>query len=273
MALLNRLIAIGEPEAQKVEDWPHYVEMLGLGEKDIEALIDIATNESLTDSDETWGAPVHAWRALGQMRAVEASEPLISTFSWFMDWAWEELLDVYQLIGVDALPALAAGLKQSNDEQKHAVSLGEIISRIGQVSEEARTQAVAVLMELLGDELISNRDVNGAIVSALVDLKAVEAAELLEKVYAADQVDTSYCGSWAQVQVYLGLRKRSDFSEKELQPLYKDQSPFFRQHQERQRLQEAAETLFSAAQPKREKKVGFGKSSAKKGKKSNKKKR
>lgn len=273
MALLDALIALDKPENQKVENWPDYVKQLGLKEKDIEDLVAIATHEALTDDGDTWFAPVHAWRALGQMRAKAAIEPLISTFNWDMDWAWEELLDVYTLIGADALPALAKALKPTQaGGGESSISLAESMSRIGKLSEAARTEAIALLVEILGDRQTYDRKANGGIVFALLELKAVEAEKVLEEAHAGDRVDTSHCGSWAAVQVSLGLRDRSEFTAEELKPLYKDQPLFFRSLQEQQRLQRAPETLFTVPQPKREKRAGFGGGAAKqKGKQSKKK--
>ncbi len=273
MALLDALLALGEPEPQKVEDWPDYVKQLGLKEKDIEDLIAIATHESLTDEEETWFAPVHAWRALGQMRAKAAIEPLISTFGWNMDWAWEELLDVYTLMGAEALPVLAKALKPTQaGGSENSISLAESMSRIGKLSEAARTEAIALLVEILGDRQTYDRKTNGGIVFALSELKAVEAEKVLEEAHAGDRVDTSHCGSWAAVQVSLGLRDRSEFSAEELKPLYKDQPVLFQVLQKQQKLKQSPEALFTVlSQPKREKKAGFGGGAGKKGKKSKKK--
>ena len=58
-----------------------YVKQSGLGPKHIPALIDIAREwigvEERLDNN-TFYAPVHAWRALGQLRAVETVEPLLA---------------------------------------------------------------------------------------------------------------------------------------------------------------------------------------------------
>jgi hypothetical protein len=62
-----------------------------------------------SDSLEVW-APVHAWRALGQLRAEAAVEPLtrllvrIDEFN--DDWVGEELPEVFGMIGPAAIPAL-----------------------------------------------------------------------------------------------------------------------------------------------------------------------
>src|SRR5258707_7875891 len=109
-----RLLTMGDSERIAPEQWPDYHE-LGIGPEQIPDLIQMATDEALNEADsestEVW-APVHAWRALGQLRAVEAVEPLLELFDRLEDddWVHEELPVVFGLIGPAALPALAAYL-------------------------------------------------------------------------------------------------------------------------------------------------------------------
>ena len=90
-----RLLTMGESERISPEQWPDYHE-LGIGPEQIPDLIQMATDEALneasSESPEVW-APVHAWRALGQLRAVEAVEPLLELFDKLQDddWVHEEL--------------------------------------------------------------------------------------------------------------------------------------------------------------------------------------
>src|SRR6266487_7140549 len=79
---VERLLTYGESERITPDEWPDYRE-LGMGPEQIPALIRMATDEELNlaaaESTEVW-APLHAWRALGQLRAVEAVEPLLELF-------------------------------------------------------------------------------------------------------------------------------------------------------------------------------------------------
>jgi hypothetical protein len=260
VSLLDKLVSCPEPDA-RAKAWPDYLERLALTEADIPELIAIATNESLTyiGTDTAW-APLHAWRCLGQLRAIAAAEPLLPLFGWDWDWAWEDLPEAYALIGPDALPILEAAIVPFlRDDQSGVVSMVSVIAKIGAVSDVARTAAVATLGRLLLHYKTTQRIINGALTSAAIDLKAVEHAELLATMHAADRVDTSYCGSWAQVQVDLGLRDRSEFQEADLKPLYKDLAPFQQYFQERGRLAKAPDQFFTAAQPQRPSASGFGK--------------
>src|SRR5437763_1053966 len=73
-------IALTEPA------WPDYVGELGLGPAQVPDLIRMATDHDLRfeevpgDDIAFWG-PVHAWRALGQLRALEAAAPLVVAFN------------------------------------------------------------------------------------------------------------------------------------------------------------------------------------------------
>ena len=46
---------------------------------------------------------------------------------------------------------------------------------------------------------------NGFLINSLIDLRAVEAASLMERAFAADSVDISIMGDWEDVQIELGL--------------------------------------------------------------------
>jgi preprotein translocase subunit SecA len=48
-------------------------------------------------------------------------------------------------------------------------------------------------------------DLNGCIVSTLLDLEAVEAAALMKRAFAADRVSVEIAGDWAEIRFELGL--------------------------------------------------------------------
>jgi len=73
---VSELLTLGD--CSKIGAWPDYL-ALGLGPQHIPDLIRMALDEELhwadSDSLDVW-LPVHAWRALGQLRAEAAVEPL-----------------------------------------------------------------------------------------------------------------------------------------------------------------------------------------------------
>jgi hypothetical protein len=116
---LDRLFQLGEVEWGV--EWqgadPDYVGELGLTSEHVPALIDIARLQmdldDFPDDDSGW-APVHAWRALAQLRAAEAVEPLLAMLTVLTetgdDYHQYDFPVVFGMIGPPAIPALAAYL-------------------------------------------------------------------------------------------------------------------------------------------------------------------
>src|SRR5260221_13933415 len=75
---VDKLLTYGD--ARTFTEWPNYL-VLGLTADHIPELIRMATdpalNSATSDTLEVW-APIHALRALGQLHAEAALEPLIS---------------------------------------------------------------------------------------------------------------------------------------------------------------------------------------------------
>lgn len=79
-------------------------------------------------STEVWG-PLHAWRALGQLCALEAIELLISQLQVVSedDWAQEEIDRVFALIGPAAIKPLEAHLCEPRyDEYARAIAVNSL---------------------------------------------------------------------------------------------------------------------------------------------------
>jgi hypothetical protein len=70
---------------------------------------------------------------------------------------------------------------------------------------ETRDAVVAALTRQLRWWARHDPALNNILVAELVELAAVEAAPVMEEVYAAGAVDTWYAGDWEDVQVALGL--------------------------------------------------------------------
>jgi len=74
---VNKLLALGELKCGA--RWQDY-RSLGLTSENVPDLIRMATdpelNRASSHSKEVW-APAHAWRALGQLHAMAAAEPLL----------------------------------------------------------------------------------------------------------------------------------------------------------------------------------------------------
>src|SRR4051812_42906230 len=70
-APVQQLLSIGETRSYNPSEWPDYCARFGLEREHVGDLIrmacDAALNQAESTSSKVW-APMHAWRALGQMR-------------------------------------------------------------------------------------------------------------------------------------------------------------------------------------------------------------
>lgn len=205
---VDRLLTLGEA---RLNDWPDYVATFGLDAGHVPELIRMATDESLNSSDgessEVW-APLHAWRALGQLHAGPAVEPLskmLAAADSYDDWAHDELPIVLGMIGPAAIPNLE---RIFDDDQLDVSSRSGAVRGLAAVAEHhsaSRDAAVDVLMGRL--ERFESQDIELTtwLVHELTELQVTEAASLIEKAFAADRVDISLHGDWEDVQIDLGL--------------------------------------------------------------------
>ena len=215
--LRGRLERFGDP--RKTWKWEtgevDYVSQLGLTAADVPDLLTIARQWAEPfdwpedENDVSGYAPVHAWRGLAQLGSTEAIglllemlEPLETIGD---DWFPDEFPHALAWIG----PASMAPLRDYLADERHGVyprvcaagGLRELAKR----HEELRGEVVKALGEALSRFEQADETFNGLIISDLLDLKATEAAELIERAHAADAVDTTVCGNWETVRKELGV--------------------------------------------------------------------
>lgn len=210
----------------KFESWPNYLDELGITSEHVPELIRMATDEVLnyadSDSVEVW-APVHAWRCLGFLKAEEAVEPLLGLFvgEEYADWTREEIPWVLGMIGESAIAPTAlflAGRKNDDWDRASAIAALEHIAVLHPSLKESCIKRVA---SQLADFEYNSESLNAFLVSTLIELEAVSKAALIERVYRTGEIDDSVCGTWATVQIELGLAKEEDFDPSELEPEYR----------------------------------------------------
>jgi HEAT repeat protein len=205
---VDRLLTLGEAPA-RAREWPDYLEF-GLGKEHVSDLVRMATDEDLlwTDSGgaEVW-APIHAWRALGQLRAEEAIGPLVDFLPDLeeIEWGLEEFPVVFGMIGPPALARLSAYAADASNDLWTRIAAVEGLREIGEVHPAARGEGVAALVRVLEKWYRNDETLNGFLIHYLVGLGAVEAAPLMEQAFAAERVDLMVQGDWEDVQVDLGL--------------------------------------------------------------------
>jgi hypothetical protein len=206
---VSKLLTYGD--ARPFKGWPDYL-ALDLTREHIPELIRMATDDALNWADseslEVW-APIHAWRALGQLRAEEAIGPLLELLADLeeSDWARDELPEVFGMIGPKAIPALAHFLSVFSNGTSLRISGVHALERIGNLHPEARAECVAVLTRELERFNKNDPDLNGFLVCYLADLHAVEALPTMRKAYRAERVDYTIIGDIEDVEIHMGLRR------------------------------------------------------------------
>jgi hypothetical protein len=193
----------------KPDQWPDYVERFGLAAEHIPALIKMATHppfheEEATD-DEIW-APAHAWRALGQLKAVEAVKPLLPLFDKEGDdRLHEELPGVFGVIGPQTIPPLATALAARAAMAFPAIDYANCFEEIVRHHPESRDAVVTAICNQLEQYQTNSTTLNASLIWHLAELKIVSAAPLMEEAFKAEKVDYSYAGDWEEIQLELGL--------------------------------------------------------------------
>lgn len=205
---VNQLLTFGD--CFKIKYDTNYLEKFGFTPEHIPELIRMAVDPELNWADseslEVW-APVHAWRSLGQLRAQEAIDPLISVFDEIedIDWTSSEMPPVFKQIGPAAIPSLSAYLSRVGPDEYHLEIAGSSLTEIGTEHPETRDECVKILTEKLAKFQENSPALNGFLISNLIDLEAVESAPVMQSAFAADCVDEFIVGDWDEVQFLLGL--------------------------------------------------------------------
>lgn len=205
---LDRLLGLGVLFTRGRE-WRDYRQM-GIGPEHVPDLIRMACDPELNDAfedDPRVYAPLHAWRALGQLAAPEAAGPLAELLVRLPDddSANEELPEVLGMIGAAGMGAATGLLANSTLEERTRISAAGALEEIAKRHPELRDRCVELLMGQLKRYAGEPEGLNGFLVHDLVELGAVEAAPLMQAAFEAERVEIMIRGDWQDVQVDLGL--------------------------------------------------------------------
>ncbi len=214
---VNKLLTIGEPESVNPDKWPDYRE-LGLGPEHIPELIRMAIDpefrgpeaaEESEEEDPDFWAPLHAIRALGQLHAETAIEPLVNLLGELNDdeWMFEELPLVFGMLGPAAIPALAAYLADTSHEMYSRSYASNGITEIADRYPESREECIAIISKQLENFEENDEELNAFLVTNLLHIKAVETLPLIERAFKADKVD-DFIVDLDDVLVGFGLKER-----------------------------------------------------------------
>jgi hypothetical protein len=109
------------------------------------------------------------------------------------------------MIGPAAIPALAAFIADPVHKMYPRSYAGDSLEKIGKQHPAAREECVRSIAAALENFAQNESGLNGFLFANLLGLKAVEAAPIMERAFAAGCVDEIIAGDWEAVQVELGL--------------------------------------------------------------------
>ncbi len=192
-------------------NWRDYPQRYNLNEIHIPELIQMATDQETfeEESGSAMWANIHAWRALGQLHARAAIQPLIGILFWIEDydddWSQSDLPEVFALIGPSSLQPLTTYLSDPENKLWARAAAADGLGRIGARYPEERDRCVKGIAATLENYSSNDDMLNAALISFLADLKAVEAAPIVEKAFKAEKVEEFFVGDWEDYQVAVGL--------------------------------------------------------------------
>jgi hypothetical protein len=209
------LLELGYPHEQP--RWHDYASF-GIGPAHVPELIRLMRDKDILESipddeedDPRWYGYIHAWRALGHLRAPEAIEPLVELLAaqtdddeW-SDWVNEEVPRVLGMIGPAALPVVAARLESRGKGRWPTVGYGNALLEIGKQHPEARAETVQLITRVLEAATDNDDALNGFLIGDLIDLDAKESWPIIENAFATGSVDETIVGDEADVKWRLGL--------------------------------------------------------------------
>lgn len=205
-----QLLTFRKLDSGRSEPWPDY-RAFGLTERHIPDLLRMATDADLNnarpDSLEVW-APLHAWRALGQLRAAETAPDLIRLLEEYEDddWLPGELRTVFSMMGPETIPAIATFLNDGAVSEYGRLPAPECLEQIAQDHPEARDDCVAALIRQLEKCEWNGPALNGLIILSLTKLRAIEAMEVIREAFAQDHVDITIQGDLEDTEIRMGVR-------------------------------------------------------------------
>src|SRR5262249_18566437 len=172
---VSRLTTLGRPEP--VNEWADY-SAFGIGAEHVLELIRLLQDRELAWADSNTPDPyaqAHAWRALGQLKAAAAIEPLLNLLAeqegedW-NDWVTEDVPVALGMIGWAALAPVVTRLEQSRKLEHAPVEYAQALAEIAKHHPELRDEVVSRLCSFLESAAENNPALNGFVVGDLLDL-------------------------------------------------------------------------------------------------------
>ncbi|KAI9133554.1 HEAT repeat domain-containing protein [Acaryochloris sp. CCMEE 5410] len=213
-----QLLTLGYPEDLNSPEAIDYLQNFGFTDVHIPELSRLAAEEDLNWDDEGEGySPMHACRALGQLKTEKAIQALLTLFDSEYDFLREELPTILGKIGPTCIPILSGYLAEGERPWLGISTAASGLTKIAQLNPDYRQECIDELTTALARHKEQAAETNGSLVVELINLKATGAVSVIERAYKEGPMDEMFCGSWAKVQIALGLATEADFSPEELQ--------------------------------------------------------
>jgi hypothetical protein len=215
--------------ADQSSTWPDYLQY-GFTAADIPALLELAVDETFdqadSESNEVW-APLHAWRTLGQLGGSQAIIPLLNQFDRLCedDWALPELSTVMGLLGEPAIEPLAAFLNDHAHKEFARIMALDGLAEIVKHLPDCRERVLRYYQDYMRTPDESAYTLNGLLIGCLLDLKAKEAIEDIQRLFSSNCVDITCAGDLEEVEIELGFRRERTTPEPDIAKLYGFDSP------------------------------------------------
>jgi hypothetical protein len=166
---------------------------------------DLPVGEDLPD----WYGQIHAWRALGQLKAEEAIPALLGILHRIddedNDWLSSDIRFVFGMIGRTAMEPLTKYLADETHPMYARTSAGSSLAEIAEADPEVRERCIIGITAVLEKYETNDEGLNGFLINDLVDLKAVEQIDLIKRAFEAEAVDEFINGDVEDVQIDMGL--------------------------------------------------------------------
>ncbi|HCE46687.1 MAG TPA: zinc-binding protein [Lentisphaeria bacterium] len=209
--IVGKLLSLGEPKSPGPE-WIDYSQ-IGLVNEHIPELIAMVCDDGLnfasTDADEVW-APLHAWRALAQMKAVQTVDALLAQLHLVEDndddWMSSDFPLVFSKMGHPAIQPLSVYIADPGKPLFARICAAECVRKIGEADLLARNRCIEVLAGSLRNHDDQNPSLNAFLILYLTDLDAVESINEIRQAYLSNKVDMTVLGDLEDAEISLGHR-------------------------------------------------------------------
>jgi uncharacterized protein len=172
-------------------------------------LLDILLDPPLPmgDGSDTW-VSLYAWRALKSLGTPVDIASLLRTLELHQDstWALDELPEVIATAGERAIAPTLAYIQSDADELVRGLAMS-VLPLVVKAHPATREAVIEQLTTLLAHQTADTAELNGFLVLALIELKALDSLVVMHNAYQKGIVSEAVAGDWEDVEMSLGLRK------------------------------------------------------------------